>query len=221
MKSQPMKSIGLLVKSIGLLALFLSLAFIVETARADYPKPSPYPISWELEFTHALPTRIAVKVAGDDVPEPFWYMTWHAVNPITHDPQKDQERPFYPVFEMLTSDGRVIRSDDALPIEAFEAVKQRTGNKFLLDANQLPTTIRLGEDEAIDGVAIWREPMQRMGRFSIFVTGLCGETATVDGPDGKPIILHKTLQLNFHINGDENYPSEDQVNELPEEWIMR
>ena len=63
--------------------------------------------------------------------------------------------------------------------------------------------------------------MSRMGRFSIFVTGLSGENATVKGPDDKDVILRKTLQLNYLIRGDEVYPGEDEVNDDSQEWVMR
>ena len=35
------------------------------------------------------------------------------------------------------------------------------------------------------------------------------------------VILRKTLQLNYLINGDEVYPGEDVVNENPSQWVMR
>ena len=63
--------------------------------------------------------------------------------------------------------------------------------------------------------------MARMGHFSIFVSGLSGETATVKDKDGKDQILRKTLQLNYLIRGDDIYPGEDEVNENPSEWVMR
>ena len=43
----------------------------------------------------------------------------------------------------------------------------------------------------------------------------------VKGPDGKPVILRKTLQLNYLVRGDDVYPGEDEVNENPEVWVMR
>jgi hypothetical protein len=60
-----------------------------------------------------------------------------------------------------------------------------------------------------------------MGQFSIFITGLSGETATVTRHDAKPVILRKTLQLNYLIRGDAVYPGEDEINENPQQWVMR
>ena len=90
-------------------------------------------------------------------------------------------------------------------------------------------SLRIGPDQARDGVAIWAEPAAELGSFSIFVGGLSGEFAflkdasgaEVKTADGKPIILRKTLQLNYLIRGDEVYPGEDAVNENAETWVMR
>jgi hypothetical protein len=133
----------------------------------------------------------------------------------------DKEQLFLPALELLTQDGRIIRNDFKIPRSVFEAIKKREGDRFLQPAALVGGELRLGPDQAKDGVAIWPEPSPEMGHFSIFVSGLSGETATVKGPDGKDIILRKTLQLNYLIRGDDIYPGEDEVNENPSEWVMR
>jgi hypothetical protein len=189
---------------------------------SGYPKPSPYPISWELEFMHGSPKRVVVEVPGG-APRAYWYMTYTVMN------NTDQERVFLPVFEMLTDDGRVIRSDKNIPYRVFEVIKSREGNRFLEHFTQLGGEIRLGEDQAKEGVAIWEEPMPEMGHFSIFVGNLSGEIVIMKDasgkplkdPDGRPIILRKTKQLNYFVRGDEVLPGEDAVNEAAEQWVMR
>jgi hypothetical protein len=207
--------------------MLLGLLVLAPLARAadepgSYPKPSPYPITWELKFKHSMPKRIVVNVPGG-APQAYWYMTYTVTN------NTGQERTFLPVFEMLTDDGKVIRSDRSLPYKVFTEIKAREKNKFLEHFTQIGGEIRLGEDEAKDGVAIWKEPMPEMGTFSIFLTGLSGEAARlkdaegkdVKDPDGQPIILRKTLQLNYFVRGDDVYPGLDEVNTRPEQWIMR
>ena len=141
----------------------------------------------------------------------------------------DQERSFLPVFEMLTEEGKVFRSDRNLPYQVFTDIKAREKNKFLEHFTQIGGEIRLGEDEARDGVAIWKEPGPEMGSFSIFLTGLSGEFARLKDAEGKdvkdakgePVILRKTLQMNYFIRGDDVYPGLDEVNTRPEQWVMR
>ena len=191
------------------------------TAWAEYPKPSPYPVSWELKFTHGTPTRVVVHVPGSDVPQAFWYMTYSLTNPITNEGAKDQERDFYPVFELLTEDGKIHRSDDNILPAVFDVIKTREGDKFLENANHMFGQIKLGEDQTRDGVAIWPEPATRMGSFTIFLSGIFGETADVKDADGKTVTLHKTVELDFHINGDRSFSQDAVVDSVGTDSIMR
>jgi hypothetical protein len=192
-------------------------------AQSEFPKPSPYPKSWELKFEHGKPTRVVVQAPGTNAPRAYWYMTYSVTN------DTDREQLFLPAFEMLTQDGRVIRNDINIPRRVFDEIKKREGTRYLETAAQIGGELRVGQDQSRDGVAIWPEPMAEMGHFSIFVSGLSGETATVPGPaqpgaagpTTKPVILRKTLQLNYFIRGDDVHPGEDEVNENPEEWVMR
>ena len=202
--------------------LCVILAFACCHARADYPKPSPYPISWELKFQHDMPKRVVVNVPGSG-PTPYWYMTYTVTN------NTDQERTFLPFFELVTKDGKVVRSDRNIPAIVFNAIKAREKKQLLEPFTKIGGEILLGEDQAKDGVAIWEEPTARMGQFSIYCGNLSGEAVhlkdeagqPVKDAEGKPIILRKTLQLNYLIRGDDVYPGEDDVNENPEEWVMR
>ena len=218
------------------LALFCLFAVAAPSiARAgDYPEPSPYPIAWELKFDHSKPKRIVVQIPGQG-PRAFWYVTYTVTNETTED------QTFLPVFEMLTRDGKIIRSDKGVTIQVFDAIKRKEANRFLLPSAKIGGVLRVGEDQARDGVAIWPEPMAEMGTFSIFVSGLSGETVTLKMVDGKPVkvkpentstelkgvkpedvvILRKTLQLNHVIYGDERFPGLDEVNVKPELWVMR
>jgi len=204
----------LLVPALSLLSAF--------APAADIPQPSPYPVSWELTFEHAAPKRLSVALPGQ-APQAFWYMTYSVTN------KTDQARTFLPVFEMLTEDGKVIRSDRNLPYKVFTEIKAREKNRFLEHFTQIGGEVRIGEDEARDGVAIWKEPNPEMGTFAIFLTGLSGEAVRLKDAEGKDIkdakgqaiILRKTLQMNYFVRGDEVYPGQDEVNSRPEAWIMR
>jgi hypothetical protein len=191
--------------------------------RADFPKPSPYPITWQLKFDNDIPKRVVVEVPGRNAPVAYWYMTYTVTN------NTDQERTFLPVFEMLTNDGKVTRSDNNIPKIVFDAIKKREKKPLLEPWTKVGGELLLGEDQAKDGVAIWEEPMPRMGKFTIFVSGLSGEHVemkdeagkVMKDKDGNPLILRKTLKLDYHIRGDEVYPGEDDVDPLPVEWVMR
>lgn len=202
------------MKIISLLSAGVAI-LIAGAVFAAFPKPSIYPISWELKFTHAKPKRIVVNVPGQSEPQAYWYMTYTVQN------DGKQEQMFLPDFQLFMSDGRVMRSDNNLPLAVFQAIKRQTDDPLLQSALQIAGIIRVGEDEAKDGVAIWPEPNPRMEHFSIFVQGLSGESVTIKGPKDKPIILRKTLELNYIYRGDQFYPGQNQVDENSEDWIMR
>ncbi|MBC8108902.1 MAG: hypothetical protein H7Z14_20120 [Anaerolineae bacterium] len=200
-----------------------AIALLVLPVRAGHPKPSVYPVSWELKFDHSKAKRIVVEVPGSSTPQAFWYMTYTVSNPT------DQEQNFLPEFEMLGRDGKVIRSDNNISPKVLDAIKIRERNKALQGAVEIGGPLRAGEDQAKEGVAIWREPDTRMGTFTIFVSGLSGEIAPlkddngqpVKDKDDQPIILRKTLEATYQVPGDEVYPGEDAVNEKSEGWVMR
>jgi hypothetical protein len=193
----------------------LVVAALAPAIRAEYPKPSPYPKTWELDFVHGKPQRVVVQDAQSNAPRAYWYMTYQVTN------NTNDEQPFLPAFELVTQDGRVIRNDFKIPRVVFDEIKKREGAKYLEPAALIAGQLRIGKDQAKDGVAIWPEPSPEMGQFSIYVSGLSGEIAQVKGATTKPVILHKTLQLNYLIRGDEVYPGEDEVNENPSQWVMR
>ena len=209
------------------LMLWLAGLALLATVAGGYPKPSAYPISWELNFEHSKPTRVVVTPRGSKTAVAYWYMTYTVTN------LSDREQTFLPNFEMLAEDGAVIRSDRNIPTEVLETIRIREKARSLESVAQIARTIRVGEDQAKDGMAIWPEPNPRMGLFSIFVGGLSGEATvlkdeagqvvTKSGSDGKqePVILHKTLELNYHIAGDERYPGHDEVDADGQGWVMR
>ena len=208
----------------SIVAAFMLAGLIQQRLLAeDFPKPSIYPTSWELKFEHDTPRRIVVEVPGESAPVAYWYLTYTVTN------DTDAEQLFLPVFEMLTREGKVLRSDQNIPKKVFDRIKEIEGKQFLEPFTSVGGEIRLGEDEARDGVAIWREPDSRMGTFDIFVQGLSGETQTLrdangkplTSPDGKPIILRKSLQLTYQVRGDEVYPGRDSLVERDRRWVMR
>jgi hypothetical protein len=219
-----------------LMCLSFNLAAVPSARAGDFPEPSPYPISWELKFQHDKPKRIVVNIPGQGR-RAFWYMTYTVTN------NTEADRMFLPVFEMVTRDGKIHRSNKADPPAVFDEIKRQERGRypFLEPSYKVTGTLRVGEDQAKDSVAIWPEPMSEMGNFSVYVSGLSGETVTMKMVDGVPvrvkpqniaeelkgvkeqdvIILRKTLQLNYVIFGDELYPGLDEVNVKPEAWVMR
>ena len=207
-------------------------ADLPEPSPDTYPKPSPFPISWELEFKHGDPHRITVRLPGEAAPRAYWYIAYTVTNGENDqpgaDPDQSHEQIFYPHFEMRRRDGRVIPSDNGLSPLVFEAVKKQVHDQFMEDPTQMGGRLLLGADQARDSVAIWPEPFLRMGSFTIFASGMWGETSDVKGPDGNamkdpkgdPMELHKTDMISYHVDGDE-YPGHGHLRKTGEQFIMR
>jgi len=201
--------------------IFLALAGLSLVAaaalplRADYPQPSPYPISWELTSDFSAPKRIVVQGPGDVNPNAYWYITYHVSN------NTDQDTVlFYPNFQMLMEDGQIIHSDIGVAPAVFDAIKKKEGLKFLQSDDLIGGDLRQGEDQSKDGVAIWPEPRLRMGTFTIFIAGYWGEAATVT-INGKDITLHKTEQITYSSDSDEQHPGGGDLIEKSRQFVMR
>ena len=204
-------------------ATLLTIAFTGVLAQAGtFPQPNKYPTAWELKFRHAIPKRIVVNLP-DKGAVAYWYIVYNVAN-LT-----DAEQQFLPTFDMVTSDGKLVPSDFAVPDKVFATIKSTEGNELLERMPQISGTIRMGDDQSKDGVAIWQEPMSRMGSFQIFVGGLSGEAVQLKDADGKiqtdadgnPTILHKAFEMDFSVYGDELYPDRDQIHAKSERWVMR
>jgi hypothetical protein len=210
------------------LTVATALAALSGVVALAVPKPSPFPKSWELKFRCDAPKRIMVTLPDRKTPQAFWYMTFTVAN------ETNDEQQFLPTFDLLAADGSILRSDRGVPTAVFDAIKAREKDKFLEPLTKITGRLLRGADQARDGVAIWPEPDRKMGKFSVFVAGLCGECEfyrVVNGEyekvekiemdaDGKPkeelILLRKTLQLNYEAAGDT-----DKAEPLGQEWVMR
>jgi hypothetical protein len=208
---------------IALLLVVLAALICPQRSANAYPVPSKYPVSWELKFEYERPRRIVVEVPGESVPKAYWYLPFTVIN------KTDQDVNFLPVFEMVSKSGKVARSDRNIPKAVFDRVKNAIGNKLLEPMISVAGKLHVGEDQAKDSVAIWEEPEAEMGSFSLFIRGLSGESVelkddagtAINDKDGKPIILFKTMQLDYTVSGDEVYAGNDPVKNVKQSWVMR
>jgi hypothetical protein len=204
-----------------------ALTLLLAGLAGAYPKPSPYPIAWQLRFDHETPRRIVVGEPGSPEVQAYWYMRYAVTN------LSGSEQHFLPVFQMLLDDGRLLRSDEGVSDAVLREIRAAEKNRDLLSVHQIAGTVRVGIDQAREGIAVWREPKVRMGRFTIFVGGLSGEATiltddqgrqvTQPDKDGKPapVVLWKTFAMEYIMLGDELYPGRDPVELIHEEWVMR
>lgn len=212
-----------------------------EPAVGTGPEPSPTPISWELEFKYLHPRRIEVQLAAADEPEVYWYMVYTVVN------TSSTTQHFYPTFELVTADLRVIETDMGISPLVFGAINERhkLTHRYLVHPTKAIGGLHTGEDYARESVAIWRAGDLNGYDFSIYVSGLSGEARVlrnpaydpekpearaVTGDDGrerevivnpKYFTLRKTLRLRYLLAASERARSRMEPRLVDADWIMR
>jgi hypothetical protein len=210
--------------------LGLLTAVVLPARAADYPEPSPYPIAWEFTFEHKEPKRIVVAVPGSASPKAYWYMPYTVTN------DGDETHDFIPQFELMTEDGKLVRARKDVPKAVMDRIQSIEQNNLMVPPTRVGGDLQPGVDQARDSVAVWEEPDPDMGTFKIYVGGLSGEFVelknskgeVMKSAKGETVILRKTLQLTYSVNGDEVYPGEDVVREgegrigkNAKVWVMR
>lgn len=182
-----------------------------------YPKPAPAPKSWEMTFTHGDPQPIAVK-QSDGRTQWYWYMTYKIVN------DTDREQQWIPEITVTTDQGAVMIAGENVPAAVFNQIKQREANELLEHPDRIVGKILLGEDNARESVAIWPAQSEDADQWTIFVSGVSGETAVIADPDdaAKQVVLRKNYWVEYATPGDnEVHPQDQSIKRIGAGWVMR
>lgn len=205
------------------------------------PDPAPTPVSWEFDLKYAHPRRIEVQLTGSEQPQVYWYMLYTVTN------TSDTTQHFYPTFELVTEDLRVIETDMGISPLVFEAIRERhkITHKYLVHPTKAIGDLRIGDDYARESVAIWRASDLNVTKFTVYVAGLSGEarvlrnpafnpdlpeTKAIADPDGrersaivnpKYFTLRKTLQLRYTLPASERARAQITPRLDHARWIMR
>jgi hypothetical protein len=190
------------------------------------PTPEDKTGIWVLDFHFKDPRVVTVDVPGRGR-RLVWYL-WYQVSNATGEP-----RIFMPRFVWVCHDEDTVHKDQVLP-KAQEAIRRLEDSAGILDiknsvtmfAAPLPVSKefddkgnRIAFPKLTTGVAMWDDINPKSTFFSIYVYGLSDGWSAVDGPDGKPIVRYKTLQLKFKRLGDQFNQASNQIRYLGHEWI--
>lgn len=203
------------------------------------PAPSPTIVAWEFDLRFDDPRWIEVSVPGRPT-EVDWYVLYTAVN------RSDNTQDFFPSFQIVLDDLRVIDTDMGIPAAVFEAIRARhvATHKYLTHPTAAIGDVKSGEDNARESVAIWRDVDLAGNRFSIFVAGLSGETRTLKNPSHDPqkpetaqiesegrtrtvavnpkyFTVRKTLEIRYDLPGSEGGRRLTNPTRANTRWVMR
>ncbi len=198
--------------TLTLLAAFALLTVLPLTGLA--PVPDAVPRRWELRLTPG-PLRVAT-VELEDGPRWFYYFTYRVEN------HSGEDRFFAPKFELMTSEGELIRSLDNVPREASEDLRKRLKSELVQDELRIQGMLLQGKENARDGIVVWALDELDVDEVVVFASGFSGETKTVIRPDdGKRAILRKTRMLRHVVPGRLDPTSSDPLERTVDLWIMR
>jgi hypothetical protein len=205
------------------------------------PQPSIAPKSWQLEFEFEDPRRLTVQIPGEKQPRVYWYMLYSVTNNSSRDVQ------FLPRFDVVTDKLQVLETDATADVAVFAAIKKihLKDHPFLLEPLEVMGKLLQGADNAKDSVAIWRDFSGDARQFTIFVSGLSGESVILpnesydpskpefvmkDLPGGakakvnvnpKQFVLYKTLSIAYRLPGDDEARRQAEPIRGKVEWLMR
>ena len=227
---------------IGALATVLAGALAVGVSggqEGKAPVPLEVPAAWELGFDYQTPRPITVRLPGEKKATVFWYLLYTVTNQY-REPRTQQptEQIFVPDFALYTNTGQLLRAGKKTPNVVYEAIKKRHNNPHLKDMVSITGKLLFGEDNAKDGVAIWKDFDPKAGSADIFVGGLSGEIIEIQLP--KPVKvtrmdhtgkttteevsmlrLTKTLQLTYNVPGEVKARAHTRVVFVGKRWVMR
>ena len=203
---------------------------VVGLAVEDDPVPRPrvVAVDWELQFEHQAPQTITLKLPGEKKPMTYWYLLYQVAN------RTKADQVFAPEFVMYTETGEILRAGQKVSTTVFEAIQKRHNNPLLLDIAGITGRLLQGEDNAKDGVAIWRDFDPKARGFDLFIGGLSGEREKLRLPvpvkvrdaAGKEtlkteMIVSKTLQLSYSVPGEAAARPRVKPSLLKKAWVMR
>lgn len=197
---------------------------------------------WVMDVAFKPMRQIVVEITdpktGVKKPEHIWYITYRGFNrpilkregdnvPVNEFDPLVRPPMFVPEFTLVTetSSPQVVQ-DSVLP-EALEAINKR--EKFTFQnsvniVNSVPdaTEPKDPNEQPVTGVAIFRNVDPSARRYTVYLTGFSNGIRTIDGPDGKPLVQHKTLMQKYWRPGDKFDQREEEIRiEGAPQWIYR
>lgn len=175
---------------------------------------------WVLNFAYK-PLRITQVDLPGKGRRDVHYLYYQVIN------KTGQPRMFVPQFTLITDTGK--RYEDAVLPQAVKKIKHREDSSIenLYGAvdimGVIPPSIKQGIDDAVFGVAVWEGVDPHADKLQVFIKGLSNGQREDPSPDGKPVIRHKALQLDFIRRGDHYDQKEREITlgEPPYEWTYR
>lgn len=177
---------------------------------------------WQVRFSFDDLARIEITLPGEAEPRTYWYLLFTCENRSTREIDS-----FSPYFELVTDKLIVLQSIDA-PRPVFDAIRDKHTATYKYLTPVLPRKLRVGDDMAVDGVAIFEALPIDTASMRLFVHGLSNVAVTEPNPLARldpeaprSIQYFKTLEIHYQLPGDELTRQTATPLRLNTRWIMR
>lgn len=185
--------------------------------------------SWQLDIQLRTPQRIVMTNSAGER-EAFWYVVYIVTN------RTGLAREFVPGATMFTDTGRFVR-DGIYPAVVAEVKRQyrlaelKSSVEMLgappAEGEERQPNLKDGAEQAQQGIFVFPAGTERINSFRIFVTGLSGQfvvreiQSAKDGEASMPVVLRKTLELQYRVPGDETRSDGTEVHLVKKRWMWR
>ena len=213
-------------RTFGLVLLGLGAGFGPSVTAA--PKTDIATTAWQLDLEFYDPQRITLRLPGDEHETTFWYVLYQ----VTNRTGKDVE--FYPSFRIVTDTLQVVEGGTEVSPTVYDAVKARHLRQFPFFASPAKVTGLLlqGPDNARSSAAVFRTFDEAAASFTLYVSGLSGESARQRNPAFDPkrgeseenpraFFMRRTLAVVYDLPGDPQTRSAATPVRRSREWVMR
>lgn len=151
----------------------------------------------------------------------YWYATFTLVN------RTGKDRRLAPRWELLDEQGRISPAGQGVDSDVTRAILRMLNDPSLEEVSSILGEIGQGDAAAKTGVVVFPAgPESR--RLSLMVSGLSTERSTIRDPKtGQPVLLRKTLRIDYRIPGERaavrgELPLEEaETGQTNPGWIMR
>jgi hypothetical protein len=175
---------------------------------------------WVLDFAYKPLRIVTVDLPGKGRRD-VHYLYYQVIN------KTGQPRMFVPQFTLVTDTGK--RYEDTVLPQAVKQIQNREDPSIqnLYGAvdimGVIPPSNKQGVEDAVFGVAVWQGIDPKADKLTVFVKGLSDGFRQDTGPDGKPVIRYKALQIDFIRRGDQFDLKERELipAEPPYDWTYR
>lgn len=177
-----------------------------------FPKPAPVPYRWELQFE---PGELRL-YQDPDGGSAYWFMTYKITN------RTGRQQVWAPGFTLFTDAGEILPAGRDVPAPVTDKLVELLANPLLETQNQIIGEVEHGRENAREGLAVWPARNLQVNQISLFISGMSGETASVENPvSGERVLLRKTLQRDYLISGDAAPRGSRPVPLVSQTWVMR